>query len=416
MLNLDDIVSNKKENKDHNWPFRMLIIGPSGSGKTNILLHLINNFHPIDKIYLYVKDTDEKKYQYLINKREQAGIKNLNYPHAFIEYSSDMNYVLDDINNYNKNRDQEVLIIFDDMIADIMRSEKFKAIVKELFIRCRKLNISIVFIMQSYFRTAKDARLNSTHYILMKIGNKKELKSIAKEKSGHLDFKDFLKIYNYCTKEPNSFMLVDTRPNARVTFKKNFDEPIDLYRMTRKEQIKTLDNKIEYNINQYKINRLNAEISAFSSGDLNKYEFLTRKDFRYKPNALDKARFQFSPLGKAFSTGLNKNAQGYQEGVIKLLKDIRYSLAGNVIIPARPPRPNDNGNDNGNDDGNDNGDDNGNDSGNDNKNDDGDDNVNDDGDDKKSFIDLSWINDLQLYKKIASEVFSRYNGDKDSFE
>ena len=211
-------------------------------------------------------------------------------------------------------------------------------------------------------------------------------------------------------------MLVDTRPNARVTFKKNFDEPIDLYRMTRKEQIKTLDNKIEYNINQYKINRLNAEISAFSSGDLNKYEFLTRKDFRYKPNALDKARFQFSPLGKAFSTGLNKNAQGYQEGVIKLLKDIRYSLAGNVIIPARPPRPNDNGNDNGNDDGNDNGDDNGNDSGNDNKNDDGDDNVNDDGDDKKSFIDLSWINDLQLYKKIASEVFSRYNGDKDSFE
>ena len=88
MFNLDDIVSNKKENKDHNWLFRMLIIGPSGSGKTNTVLHLINNFHPIDKIYLYAKDTDEKKYQYLINKREQAGIKNLNDPHAFIEYSS----------------------------------------------------------------------------------------------------------------------------------------------------------------------------------------------------------------------------------------------------------------------------------------------------------------------------------------
>ena len=150
MLNLDDIVSNKKENKDHNWPFRMLIIGPSGSGKTNTLLHLINNFHPIDKIYLYTKDTDEKKYQYLINKREQAGIKNLNDPHAFIEYSSDIN---DDINNYNKNRDKKVLISFDEMIADITRSEKFKAIVKELFIRCRKLNISIVFITQFYFRT-----------------------------------------------------------------------------------------------------------------------------------------------------------------------------------------------------------------------------------------------------------------------
>ena len=166
--------------------------------------------------------------------------------------------------------------------------------------------------------------------------------------------------------------------------------------MTRKEQIKILDNKIESNINQYRINRLNAEISAFSSGDLNKYEFLSRKDSKYKPNALDKARFEFSPLGKAFSTELDKNVQGYQEeGVIKLLKDIRDSLAGNVIIPARPPRPNDNGNGNGSDNGNDDG---------------------DDRDDKKSFIDLSWINDLQLYKKIASEVFSRYNGYKDSFE
>ena len=77
--------------------------------------------------------------------------------------------------------------------------------------------------------------------------------------------------------------------------------------MTHKEQIKILDNKIEYNINQYIINRLNAEISAFSSGDLNKYEFLTRKDLKYKPNALDKARFEFSPLGKAFSTELDKN-------------------------------------------------------------------------------------------------------------
>ena len=101
MLNLDDIVSNKKENKDNDWRFRMLIIGPSGSGKTNTLLHLRKNFHPIDKIYLYTKDR-RKKYQYLINKREQAEIKNLNDPHAFIEYSNDMNDVLDDINNYKK--------------------------------------------------------------------------------------------------------------------------------------------------------------------------------------------------------------------------------------------------------------------------------------------------------------------------
>ena len=163
----------------------MLIIGPSGSGKTNTLLHLINNLHPIDKIYLYAKDIHEPKYEYLINKREQAGIKNLNDPHAFTEYSDDMNDVLDDINNYNKNRDKKVLIVFADMIAD-------------------------------------------THYILMKIGNKKGLKNIAEEKSGNLDYKDFLKIYNYCIREPYSFMTIDARPTATIPFKKNFDEPIDL--------------------------------------------------------------------------------------------------------------------------------------------------------------------------------------------
>ena len=110
--------------------------------------------------------------------------------------------------------------------------------------------------------------------------------------------------------------------------------------MTRKEQNKILDAKIESNVNQYKVDRLNAEISAFSSGDLNKYEFLKRIDLNYKPNALDKARFEFSPLGKTFSTGLDKNVQGYQEeGIIKLLKGIRDSL-------ARPPRPNNNRDDN----------------------------------------------------------------------
>ena len=198
MLNLDNIVSNKNTSslEDNNWQFRMLIIGPSGSGKTNTLLHLINDLHPIDKIYLYAKDIHEPKYEYLINKKEQAGIKNLNDPHAFIEYSDDMNDVLDGINNYNKNRDKKVLIVLDDMIADIEYNKNFKRIIKELFYRARKINVSIVFITQSYFRALKDARLNSTHYILMKIGNKKELKRIAEEKSGHLDYKDFLKKYN----------------------------------------------------------------------------------------------------------------------------------------------------------------------------------------------------------------------------
>ena len=111
--------------------------------------------------------------------------------------------------------------------------------------------------------------------------------------------------------------------------------------MSRKEQNKILDDKIESNINQYKVERLNAEISTFSNGDLNKYEFLTRKDLKYKPNALDKARFEFS-------------FQGYQEeDVIKLLKDIRDGLAGGIGppgpgapgVPGGPPGPDDNDND-----------------------------------------------------------------------
>ena len=114
--------------------------------------------------------------------------------------------------------------------------------------------------------------------------------------------------------------------------------------MTRKEQNKILDDKIESNINQYKVDGLNAEISAFSSSDLSKYEFLTRKDLKYKTNALDKVRFEFSPLGKLFSTRLDKTAQGYQEGgVIKLLKDIRDGLRGGVnrLDDDRLDRPDD---------------------------------------------------------------------------
>ena len=113
--------------------------------------------------------------------------------------------------------------------------------------------------------------------------------------------------------------------------------------MTHKDQIKILNDKIESNTNQYKLDRLNAQISAFSSGDLNNYEFLARKDLKYKPNALDKAKFEFSPLGKAFSVVLDKTAQGYQEeGVIKLLKDIRDGLAGGVNRRPNDNKPDDN--------------------------------------------------------------------------
>ena len=105
-----------------------------------------------------------------------------------------------------------------------MSSNKFKAIIKELFIRCRKLNISIVFITQSYFRTPKDARLNSTHYVIMKIQCRKELQNIAQENSGDIDFKDFLKLYKDYTSEPYSCMIIDTTvPSGNpMRFRKKF--------------------------------------------------------------------------------------------------------------------------------------------------------------------------------------------------
>ena len=129
----------------------------------------------------------------MINIRESVGNKYFNDPTAFIEYSNDMDDVFTNIDNYNPTRNRKILIIFDDMIANIMTSKEYKAIIKELFIRCRKLNISLVFITQSYFRTPKDARLNSTHYLLTKINNKEELRNISDNNSADLEYKDLLK-------------------------------------------------------------------------------------------------------------------------------------------------------------------------------------------------------------------------------
>ena len=115
----------------------------------------------------------EPKYEYLIKKRENVGIKPLNNPNAFIECSNTMNDVYENINDYNPIRKRKKLIVFDDMIADIMTNKKFQAIIKELFIRCRKLNISLVFITEPYFSVLKDVRLNTIHYVIIKINNRR---------------------------------------------------------------------------------------------------------------------------------------------------------------------------------------------------------------------------------------------------
>ena len=139
------------------------------------LLNLINEQHDINKIYLYAKDLNEPKYEILIKKHKDAGIKHLNDPNAFIECSNALDDGYENIHDYNPRRKRKILIVFDDMIADIMTNKKFQTIIKELFIRCRNLNISLVFITQSYFSVPKDLRLNATHYFIMKINNRKEL-------------------------------------------------------------------------------------------------------------------------------------------------------------------------------------------------------------------------------------------------
>ena len=204
-------------------PYRILIVGGSGSGKTNGLLNLINNQPDIDKIYLYAKDPYEKKYQYLIKKGEKVGLNHFNDPKAFMEYSNDMQDVYKNIEDYNPIKKRKVLIVFDDMIADMINNNKLNPIVTEVFIRGRKRNISIAFITQSYFKVPKDVRLNSTHFCIMKIPNKRELQQIALNHSSDIGFKDFMNIYKKCTAKPYSFLVNDTTlpSDDTLRFRKN---------------------------------------------------------------------------------------------------------------------------------------------------------------------------------------------------
>ena len=156
MINFDDYTHENKIEHNLNWsyipdhPYRILIVGGSGSGKTNALLNLINNQPDIDKIYLHAKDQYEPKYQYLINKREKVGLDHFNDPKAFMEYSNDMEDVYKIIEDYNPIKKRKVLIVFNDMIADMINKKKLNPVVSEnlifvlsllcnLILKCQKM-------------------------------------------------------------------------------------------------------------------------------------------------------------------------------------------------------------------------------------------------------------------------------------
>ena len=230
MINFDEYTNENKREQNPNWPYipdhpyRIFIIRGSGSGKTNALLNLIHNQPDIDKIYLYAKDPYEYKYQFLINQRESIGISHLNDPKAFIEYSNDMHDVYKNIDNNNLDKENKILIVFDDMIADMI-NKKLNSIVTGLFIRGRKLNISLVFISKSYFKVPKDVRNNSTHFFIMKIPNNRELQQITINHSSDINAWDFIEIYRKYTDNPYSFLVIDTTlpSNNLLRFRKNLN-------------------------------------------------------------------------------------------------------------------------------------------------------------------------------------------------
>ena len=210
MINFDDYVNENKTEHNKNWPFipdhpYRILISSSGSGKTNALLIIEFNRKSTRHKILYSKDQYEAKYQYLIKIREKVGIDHHNDPRAYTEYSNDMHNVYKNINYYNPNKENKILIVFDDMIADMIRNKKLDSVVTVLFFRGRKLSIFLVFIMQSYFKLPKDVRLNTAHFFIAKIPNRRKIQEIARNHSPDIGTEDFTNIYIECTAKPYSF-------------------------------------------------------------------------------------------------------------------------------------------------------------------------------------------------------------------
>ena len=184
----------------------MLIIRGFESGKVNALSNLISHQQDIDRTYFFSEDLCEPKHQLSIKKLKNPRIKYCNYPKDFIEYSNTMDDVYNNINNYSPKRNRKTLIVFDGMTASMSNNKKIQSIVEELLTRCRKLNISLAFVTQSYLLVPKEVILNSTYYRIMKIYNE-ELQKISTNHSADIDYKYFMNIYRKCRSKPFHYLI-----------------------------------------------------------------------------------------------------------------------------------------------------------------------------------------------------------------
>ena len=211
-----------------------------------------------------------------------------------------MNDISKNIEKYNPNKKQKILMVFK-MIANILSNKKLNVIVTELFIWGRKLNISLVFITQSYLAISKNIRQNSTHYFVMKIPNKTERQQIAFNHSSDIDFKDFMNLYRKCIAKQYSDLVIDAilASDNPLSFRKNLSKII-------LKLIMTIDDNLRDEKMQYDINRKAEKISALSSAKIDKYEYITVEEI-------------FSIRKSFWKT--NKNAEEQGENQMKTIED-----------------------------------------------------------------------------------------------
>jgi len=226
--NLDELINQfvpktKSQNKNPFapvFPSRAMIIAPSGGGKTNIVMNLVLDYLQFDRLYLYVKDLEEDKYQFLLSYMQsvQKQYNEANDTEEQIFFFSDRAEDIINVNDLDK--DKQNLIIIDDSVLDKEANEK----VSELFIRGRKRNALVIYQTQSYFDVPKIMRLNSNYVILLNANNQRELIEIAKTYASDIDFQEFKNLYKQCTAEPFGFMVIDAvSPYKCMKYRCNFD-------------------------------------------------------------------------------------------------------------------------------------------------------------------------------------------------